>query len=70
MTTPDREESAVPDDDIYYPSDDAGMMWLLAEDVRASIKQTLDPESAERLLVKLERIFESHGIYKPGDWPG
>ena len=70
MTTPDREESAAPDDDIYYPSDDAGMMWLLAEDVRASIKQTLDPESAERLLVKLERIFERHGIYRPADWPG
>ena len=73
-TTPDREDPCsylplMPDGSIYYPSGDASKNWLLAEDIRALIGRTLDPEQAERLLVELEQLFQQHGIYKPADWP-
>ena len=73
-TTPDREDPCpyvplMPDGSIYYPSGDVEKNWLLAESIRALIGQTLDPEPAERLLVKLEQLFQQHGIYKPAEWP-
>ena len=73
-TTPDREDPCsyvplMPDGSIYYPSGDVEKNWLLAENIRALIGRTLDPESAERLLVELERLYQQHGIYKPAEWP-
>ena len=74
MPTPEHEDlhshlPVMPDGGIYYPYDDVSMNWWLAESIRALIKRTLDPEPAERLSVKLELLFEQHGVYKPADWP-
>lgn len=62
------EESDLPDPtaaDDYYPEDDAGRLWLFAQNIRKLVKQTLEPDQAERLLVKLERLFQEYGIYPP-----
>ena len=66
--TPYSEESVLPDPtaaDDYYPKDDAGRLWLFARNIRKLVKQTLEPDQAERLLVKLERLFLEYGIYPP-----
>ena len=65
---PYSEESNRPDPtaaDDYYPEDDAGRLWLFAQDIRKLVKQTLEPDQAERLLVKLERLFLEFGIHRP-----
>ena len=33
--------------------------------IRKLVKQTLEPDQAERLLVKLERLFLEFGIHRP-----
>ena len=65
---PYSEESDLPDPtaaDDHYPEDDAGRLWLFAQNIRKLVKQTLEPDQAERLLVKLERLFLEYGIYPP-----
>ena len=53
------------DADDYYPEDDAGRLWLFTKEIRKLVKQTLEPDQAERLLAKLERLFLRFGIYPP-----
>ena len=38
---------------------------MFAQDIRKLVKQTLEPDQAERLLVKLERLFLNYHIYPP-----
>ena len=38
---------------------------MLSPDVRELVKQTLEPQQAERLLAKLDVLFRNWGIYPP-----
>lgn len=71
MTTPrngDPNPSAQPaaDDEVFYPTNDAEQMWLISEQVKELVKQTLAPDQSELLLPKLERLFQNWSIYPPG----
>ena len=50
---------------MFYPSDDAELMWVLSEEVKELVTQKLEPEQAERLLPELERLFRKWNIYQP-----
>ena len=54
------------DDGVFYPSNDAELMWLLSEQVKELVTQKLEPDQAERLLPELERLFRKWSIYPPG----
>ena len=41
-------------------------MWVLSEDIRELVTQTLEPDQAERLLSELDRLFRKWSIYPPG----
>ena len=66
-----RNEEPIPsqprsaDDDVFYPTNDDERMWVLSQDVRELVKQTLEPKQAERLLAKLDLLFRNWGIYPP-----
>lgn len=70
MTAPRNEDpnpSAPPAaDDMFYPSSDAELMWLLSEHVKELVKRTLAPDQSELLLPKLEQLFRDWQIYPPG----
>ena len=66
---PDNEAPERPDptaaDEVFYPTNDAERNWMFAQDIRKLVKQTLEPDQAERLLVELERLFLNYHIYPP-----
>ena len=41
-------------------------MWLISEQVKELVKQTLAPDQSELLLPKLEQLFQNWSIYPPG----
>ena len=53
------------DDGVFYPSNDAELMWLLSEQVKELVTQKLEPDQAERLLPELERLFRKWSIHPP-----
>ena len=38
---------------------------MFTQDIRKLVKQTLEPNQADRLLVELERLFLNYHIYSP-----
>ena len=54
------------DDGVFYPSNDAELMWLLSEQVKELVTQKLEPDQAQRLLPELDRLFRQWNIDPPG----
>ena len=51
---------------VFYPTNDAELMWVLSEQVRELVTQTLESDQAERLLPELDRLFQKWSIHPPG----
>lgn len=54
------------DDGVFYPSNDDERMWVLSREVRQVVTNVLEADQAERVLRKLDRLFDQWGIYTPG----
>ena len=52
-------------EEVFYPTNDAERNWMFTQDIRKLVKQTLEPNQADRLLVELERLFLNYHIYSP-----